>query len=75
MKNVMEHLGTLELVRRLPSSVNGNPRFLIRIDGHTCATTVDSSHGYHIQNDFGKQVRAHIGTHYGVSSLDNYWLS
>lgn len=71
MKSVTRHIGKLEVVRRLPSSTNGNPRYLLRVDGWTCRTAVDSSTAYGITNLDGKQVVATIGTHYGVATLDS----
>ena len=70
MNNVTRHQGKLEVVKRLPSSLNGNPRYLLRIDGHTCKTSVDSSYGYCVTNYDGKNVIATIGTHYGTATLD-----
>ena len=69
MKNITEHTGTLEVLQRLPSSVNGNPRYLIKVDGYTASTKVDSDLGYGITNFDGKDVQAVIGTHYGKRSL------
>ena len=71
MKNVSRHQGKLEVLKRLPSSLNGNPRYLIRIDGFTCKTAVDSMHGYSVTNFNGKEVIATIGTHYGTQTLDS----
>lgn len=71
MKNVSRHQGKLEVLKRLPSSLNGNPRYLIRIDEFTCKTAVDSSYGYCITNFDGKEVIATIGTHYGTQTLDS----
>lgn len=71
MKNITRHTGQLEIVRRLPSSRNGNPRFLLRVDVWTCRTAVDSSLGYSVKNLDGKRVVATIGTHYGVATLDS----
>ncbi|MCQ4158747.1 hypothetical protein NON00_02245 [Roseomonas sp. GC11] len=68
-RNVTTHTGTLEIIRRLPSSTNGNPRWLLRVDGWECRTPVDSSLGYSVTNYQGKRVRASIGTHYGVATL------
>jgi len=73
MKNVTRHTGKLEIIERLPASRNGNPRFLLRIDGWTCRTQVDSSAGYEVQNYDGKTITATIGTHYGVATLDLIW--
>lgn len=69
MKNVTAQRGILEIIKRLPSSSNGNPRYLIRVDGWTCRTGVDSNIGYKVSNFDGKQVIATIGTHYGVATL------
>jgi hypothetical protein len=69
MKMVTVHKGILEIVKRLPSSKAGNPRFMVRLDGYTAATLVDSMDGYEVQNLGGKMVTAEIGTHYGVRSI------
>jgi len=71
MKNVSRHQGKLEIIQRLPNSLNGNPRYLIRINGFTCKTAVDSMHGYCVTNFDGKEVIATIGTHYGTQTLDS----
>jgi hypothetical protein len=71
MKNVTRHQGKLEIIKRLASSINGNPRYLISIDGFTCKTPVDSGYGYSVTNYNGKEVIAYIGTHYNVSTLDS----
>jgi hypothetical protein len=70
MKNITGHTGLLEIIERLPSSANGNPRYLLRVDGWTCRTAVDSSLGYSVTNYDGKRVAATIGTHYGNATLD-----
>ena len=75
MKNITTHTGPFEILTRLPSSYYGNPRFLIRIDGFTCKTTVDSAHWYEVQNiQNGDIVTAQIGTHYGSQQLDALWI-
>lgn len=71
MKSITQHTGKLEVIKRLPSSVNGNPRWLLKVDGWTCRTAPDAALGYNIQNLDGKQVVATIGTHYGQAALDN----
>jgi hypothetical protein len=70
MKNITHHTGKLEVIQRMPSSFNGNPRYLLRIDGHTCCTAVDSMHGYSVTNYDGQIVQATIGTHYGRATLN-----
>ena len=71
MNNISRHVGKLEVVKRLPSSINGNPRYLLRVAGFTCKTAVDSSLGYCVTNYDGKLVTATIGTHYGSATLDS----
>jgi hypothetical protein len=71
MKNVTRHQGILKVIERLPSSFNGNPRYLLSIDGFTCKTAVDSGYGYSVTNHDGKEVIAYIGTHYGSATLDS----
>ena len=69
MKNISRHVGTLDNLQRLPSSVNGNPRWTFTVDGFHARTAVDSPHGYCIGNFRGKRVEVTIGTHYGVPTL------
>ena len=71
MKNISRHIGLLTDLKRLPSSINGNPRFCCRIDGVFCMTSVDSSYGYSIQNYENKKVIATIGTYYGKPTIDS----
>lgn len=71
MKNVTTHKGTLDILTRLPSSASGNPRWLLRLDGWTCRTLVDSCEAYGITNLDGKQVTAELGTHYGTCHAQN----
>lgn len=71
MKNITGHTGTLEIIERLPSSKNGNPRYLLRVDGITCRTAPDSMHGYAVPNFDGKRVAVTIGTHYGHATLNS----
>ena len=68
-KNSTTHEGTLEILCRLPSSSNGNPRYLLRVDGRTCRTMVDSGLAYGVPNHDGKRVRATLGTFRGVCVL------
>ena len=73
MKSKTQHTGILEVIERLPSSENGNPRYLLRIDGHICRTQPDSSLGYKVANYDGNMVKAIIGTYYGKATLDSLW--
>jgi hypothetical protein len=71
MKNIQSINGVLNVIERLPSSINGNPRYLIAINSVCCKTPVDSSYGYCVTNFDGKQVQATIGTHYGNATLNS----
>lgn len=71
MKNMTSHTGKLEIIERMPSSRNGNPRYRLRVDGWTCVTQPDAMIAYGIPNLDGKIVQATIGTHYGVATLQH----
>ena len=71
MKNITVHTGKLEIIERLKNSVNGNPRYLVRVNGWTCRTKPDASYNYDIQNLDGRTVRAEIGTYYGRTTIAN----
>jgi hypothetical protein len=75
MKNITRHTGKLQIIKRLPSSRNGNPRYLLKVDGWTCRTSVDSSLGYSVTNFDNKIVEATIGTHFGNATLDSVKLA
>ncbi len=70
MKNVTSHTGKLEIIERLPSSRNGNPRWLLKIDGWTCRTAPDAMVAYGITNFDGKIVKADIGTLRGLATVE-----
>jgi hypothetical protein len=71
MKNVSRHVGTLEVLHRLPSSAHGNPRYAVAVNGVSCRTPVDSPLGYKVTNLEGQHVEATIGRHYGVATLNS----
>ena len=70
MKNCRRHTGTLEIIKRMDNSINGNPRYMLKVDGWTCYTAPDSMYGYSVTNHDGKQVEAIIGTYYGKPTID-----
>lgn len=74
MKNITRHYGKLEIVERLNNTMNGNARYLIRIDGVTCRTKPDSATTAYVENYNGKHVKALIGTYYGKATLRDIWL-
>ena len=69
MKNITRHTGTLEMVKRLSNSANGNPRFQLRCDGWTFCTQPDAMVAYEIERFIGAVVTVTIGTHYGKCQL------
>lgn len=71
MKHTTHHTGILEVIERAPQSRMGNPRYVVRLDGLTARTGVDSSLGYSITNYDGKRVSADIGTVRGVVTIEN----
>ena len=71
MKSRTQHTGKLEILERLPSSRNGNPRYLIKVDGWTCRTAPDASIAYKITNYDGKMVTAMLGTYYGLCTIES----
>ncbi len=75
MNMVTSHRGILQVIRRLPSSVNGNPRYMVRVAGYICRTKVDSSEAYNITNFDGKTVTARIGTHYSHQTVFDICLA
>ena len=73
MRNLTQHTGILEIIKRLKSSVNGNPRYECKVDGWTFWTTPDSAYAYSIEAMEGKTVTVEIGTHYGKAQLHDMW--
>ncbi len=71
MKNITTHIGTLEIIKRLPSSINGNPRYELSIGGIKCRTAPDSSFAYSVPNYEGATVLVTIGTYYSARTLDS----
>lgn len=63
--------GKLTIIKRLPMSNNGNPRYLMDIGGIECQTTVDSGLAYVVPNFTQQTVVATIAPHYGKTSLIN----
>ncbi len=70
MKDTKIVSGKLTIIKRLKGSINGNPRFLIAIDGIEYSTQPDATLGYRASNYEDKQVMAQIGTYYGKPSIN-----
>ncbi len=76
MKSVTNHTGILTVVERdRNNGINGNPRYIVLLDGLSCRTSVDSSLGYSITNFDGKKVSADIGLHYNTVTIKNVRLA
>jgi hypothetical protein len=76
MKNTRTITAYLTIVRRLPSSRNGNPRFevLLRVPGagpDVIACTAVDSCTHSVTSNAGKTVRATIGNHYGRTTIQD----
>ena len=71
MKNKSAMFGVLHVLKRLPSSTNGNPRYMLRIDNVVFVTAPDSGLAYRIPNFDGKNVKAELGMHYGKLTVDS----
>jgi hypothetical protein len=72
-KNETYHEGKFTIVRRLGSSVNGNPRYLCQLDKGKVwflfRTRPDSALAYEVEAYNGKQVGIHVGQWHNVATL------
>lgn len=69
MKKTTSLKGKIENLKRMESSIFGNPRFSFTISGYNVVTTPNSSYGYCIQNFENETVEVEIGNHYNRLSL------
>ncbi len=74
------HTGYFRIVKRLPSSRDGNPRYLCEVnrdDGEAVyfRTAPDSSLGYSVPNYNAKRVTVSLVTFYGHATLADIKLS
>lgn len=64
---------TIESIERLPSSRNGNPRYLVHTaDGEVYRTNPDSALAYDLPGDVGKTVQAVVGERYFKPVIYSY---
>lgn len=76
MKNMTRHTGILTVIERDKNNgSNGNPRYVVMLDGYVCRTAVDSSLGYSITNYDRKEVTALIGSHYNTVTIEGVTLT
>jgi len=61
--------GTLNVIKRLKGSRNGNPRYLVEINGEEFRTQPDAMFGYAVTNYDGKGVLAKVCTYYGKQTI------
>jgi len=73
MKNLITYKGQVTQMKRMKSSVNGNPRYSVTVDNIvTACTAPDSSLGYTVKNiREGDRVEMVMGTHYGRQTIDS----
>tara|TARA_R100000482_G_C5037793_1_gene106948 strand:- start:257 stop:502 length:246 start_codon:yes stop_codon:yes gene_type:complete len=77
MRDIRKYKGRLHTVKRLKSSFNGNPRFLVCITTYDkpnvriARTFPDSMEGYAISNFEGKLVDCEIGIHRNNLHIQN----
>jgi hypothetical protein len=78
MKNITKHTGTLELIKRMKNSRDGNPQFMLAIIEHPeqglgwrFRTPANSMLAYKAENFIGKKVDVTIGTFRGCATLDS----
>jgi len=72
VKNIETHVGILTIIGRLPSSINGNPRYELELNNISFRTAVDCNMAYSIPNHDGKKISVEIGEHYGYLTLNTY---
>lgn len=72
MQSVQTYTGELLALIRQESSRNGNPRYLVHIEGVPMAyTQPDSMLAYELPNYVGKRVTVRIGWHYNRLQIDS----
>ena len=76
MKNITKHTGTLELIKRMKNSRDGNPQFMLAIIeypeqrlGWRFRTPANSMLAYKAENFIGQKVDVTIGTFRGCATL------
>lgn len=69
MKNITAHTGKLQIIKKLRNTLNGNPRYLVKVDGWSCKTKPNAMEAYAISNYDGKTVKAYIGTLRGTATV------
>lgn len=80
MRDIKKYTGELEIIRSLPTSSLGNPRYEFVITEQRypegvfglirAVTGVDHALGWELPNHNGKIVTATIGSHYGKPTLN-----
>ncbi len=63
--------GTINNLKRLPSSFYGNPRFSCDIGVTRCQTAPDAMVGYDMENHEGREVVASVRWYYGKLTIEN----
>lgn len=76
MKNIQKHEGILTIEKRLPNSINGNPRFAASIENGEnriyFVTKTDDLRVYDFEKLNGKKIKAEISYYRGKMMLSNF---
>ena len=70
MNNIIQHTGTLTLIKRLNNSYVGNPQFMLNCDGYNFRTKANAMIAYGISNYLDKEVTVTLGTHRNCLTLN-----
>ncbi|MBP47658.1 MAG: hypothetical protein CMH53_06950, partial [Myxococcales bacterium] len=63
------HAGILKIIKRLPNTTSGNPRYEVELDGYRMVTKPDVSDAYLVSDLGGCPVGVLAGYHYGKLSI------
>ncbi len=63
--------GTINNLKRLPSSFCGNPRYSCEIGVTRCQTAPDAMVGYDMENSEGREVVAEVRWYYGKLTIES----
>ena len=69
IKTMRTIIGTFSNIKRLNNSINGNPRYMVTIDGIDCYTAPDSMIAYSITNHRDNLVSVTVKMHYNKLTI------
>ena len=68
--NITEHTGKLTILRHLPVSSNGHPRYITKVGSAVFITADGNSHSYSVINNENRYVTVTICMHHGKRTLN-----